>query len=172
MEQLVDTLLPDTLLNLVIKQFKRDQEKEKQHQAKLLRVVADRHRLQRLRAALRGTFRERFLDVALSDPQFAQMACMIAEFQQYLLHDDILALALYNEEAAMEIFAEDELCEQLTSLELSTILFHHPHTTRVLLELANQQHIIIDAENLASFVQIHDNLLGSVNISRDEAVTP
>lgn len=146
--ELLDNTLPETLLGLVVAHFRRNEEQEKAFQTKLIRTIADKHRLHRLRASLSGTFRERFMDVALSDTQFAQMACIIAEFQQYLLHDDILALCLYCEEAALEILANAELCAQLTAQELTNVLFHHPHTTSVLLEIANQHQITINKPHL------------------------
>lgn len=148
--ELIDNTLPERLLNLVVSYFKRNEEQEKAFQTKLVRTMADKHRLHRLRASLSGTFRERFMDVALSDMHFAQMACIIAEFQQYLLHDDILALCLFSEEAALEILSNAELAAQLSPSELTHVLFHHPHTTNVLLELANQLQITVNKPSLVS----------------------
>jgi hypothetical protein len=166
MEQF-DNLLPESFLCLVLQQFVPDLSDTKAIQAKLLRIVADRHRLARLRSTLSGTFRERFMDVALSDLSFAQMAVTIAEFKQYLLHDDILALALYSEEAAMEILADQELYEQLTKQELTTVLWHHTQTTRILLEVARSQQVILHPIVLSvahSKDVVRDNLIANKNL--------
>lgn len=97
-------------------------------QSKLLKILADKHRLGLLRSTLSGTFRGRFITMALSDAIFAQMATTIAEFKCFLLHDDILALALSHEPAALEILSDAELYSQLTHEELCQILWQHPST--------------------------------------------
>ncbi len=167
MEQL-DNSLPESFLRLVLIRFAHSQDDAKAYQAKLLRILADRHRLARLRSTLSGSFRSRFMDIALSDPSFAQMAATIAEFKQYLLHDDILALALYNEEAALEILADSELYEQLSMQELTTVLLHHPNTTRILLEVANQQQVMLHPTTLVPVAHskevVRHNLIANMSL--------
>lgn len=139
--ELLDNVLPKHLLEQVLKQFENYNACPKTYQAKVLRILGDKHRLARLRSTLSGSFREGFMDVALSDLSFALMAVTIAEFKRNLLHDDILALALFHEDAAVEILADPELFDQLSPQELTAVLLHYPATIRVLLEAANQEKI-------------------------------